>query len=219
MEDLLGYVFSWILDIIIPDARRVLGNWGCFLTAVLVAGILVWFLPAYVLLGETDEWKAWLVVGPLATISLIVMISSTYGLARGPRSRTREQDSKNHPETQEAVDFGPLESSPQDVEALVQRRQDSQGTLSLAAEQHLGQAYAHEERGEFEDALSECIAALRFDPGYAEAYHLRGIVLDELGQTRGAMAAYRQAVRLDPAFSAAQENLAEVEAALARRSD
>ncbi|MGD8466632.1 MAG: hypothetical protein PVI09_22480 [Anaerolineae bacterium] len=58
MEDLLGYVFSWILDIIIPDARRVLGNWGCFLTAVLVAGILVWFLPAYVLLGETDEWKA-----------------------------------------------------------------------------------------------------------------------------------------------------------------
>jgi hypothetical protein len=31
------------------------------------------------------------------------------------------------------------------------------------------------------------------------------------------MAAYRQAVRLDPTFSAAQENLAEVEATLAKR--
>ena len=130
------------------------------------------------------------------------------------------RNAQTTPGTPEPGDFPvTLESRPRDVEALLQRQLDRRGTLSMAAEECLDRAYAHEERGEFEDALGACIAALRFDPRYAEAYNLRGIVLEELGQPRGAMAAYRQAVRLDPTFSAAQENLAEVEAALAKRLD
>jgi tetratricopeptide (TPR) repeat protein len=82
------------------------------------------------------------------------------------------------------------------------------------ARQHLEQAYAYEERDEFENALRECELAIQLAPGLAELHNLRGIVLEELGRKREAIAAYREAVRLDPAFREAQENLSEAEAEL-----
>ena len=213
MDEVLGYVFSWILNISIPPIRKVLGNWGCFLMSVLVAGSLVWFLLAYVLRGQSDDWKAWLVVGPLATVALIVMITSTYGLMKGSRLKGDELPVITHPEGQAPGDLSVMpDPHPQDIEALLQGLQDRHGTLSLQAEQALDRAYAHQERGEFEDALRECEAAIRFDPGYAEAHNLQGIILEELGRTQEAMAAYRRAVRLDPTFNDARENLSEVEA-------
>ncbi len=217
MDELLGYVFSWILDIVIPPIRKVWGNWGCFLASVLVAGSLVWFLPAYVLRGHSDDWKAWLVVGPLATVVLVVMIASTYGLMKGSRLKGDEQAVITHLEKPAPEDLSVTpESHPEDVEGLLQGLQDRHGTISFKAEQALDQAYAHQERGEFEAALRECEAAIRFDPGYAEAHNLQGIILEELGRTREAMAAYRRAVRLDPTFNDARENLSELVAELRR---
>jgi hypothetical protein len=116
MDELLGYVFSWILNISIPPIRKVLGNWGCFLVSVLVAGSLVWFLPAYVLRGHSDDWRAWLIVGPLATVALVVMITSTYGLMKESRLKEDEQTAITHPEGQAHEDLSVMpESHPQDI--------------------------------------------------------------------------------------------------------
>lgn len=91
---------------------------------------------------------------------------------------------------------------------------DSAQNPSLAGQvrHYLEQAYACEQSNELERALLECDLAVQFDPTCAEAHNLRGIVLEGLGQKAQALAAYREAVRLDPAFSEAQENLAEAEA-------
>jgi len=188
MDDLLGYVFSWILDISIPPIRKMLGNWGCFLVSVLVAGSLAWFLPAYVLWGHSDDWKAWLVVGPLATVALVVMITSTYSLTKGSGVKGDERPFIPHPESQAPGDLSVMpEPHPQDIEELLQGLQERHDTISFQAEQALDQAYAHQQRGEFEDALRECNAAIRFDPGYSAAHHLQGIILEELGRTRETM--------------------------------
>jgi hypothetical protein len=188
MDELLGYVFSWILDISIPPIRKVLGNWGCFLVSVLVAGSLVWFLPAYVLRGHSDNWKAWLVVGPLATVALVVMVTSTYGLMKGARVKGDERPFITHPEGQAPEDLAAAPvPHPQDIEELLQGLQERHDTISFQAEQALRQAHAHQQRGEFEDTLRECKAAIRFDPGYSAAHHLQGIILAELGRTRETM--------------------------------
>ena len=88
--ELLGYVFAWILDRIVPSLRAAWGNLGCLLVSILAAGVLVWFLPAYVLDGSGGDWKTWLIVGPLATFAVVVMVAGTYGLARGSRSKQGE---------------------------------------------------------------------------------------------------------------------------------
>jgi tetratricopeptide (TPR) repeat protein len=79
---------------------------------------------------------------------------------------------------------------------------------------HLEQAYAYQEKSKFSDALRECELAIQLAPAVAEAHNLRGMMLEELGQKEAAIAAYREAVRLDPAFHDAQENLLEAESEL-----
>jgi tetratricopeptide (TPR) repeat protein len=88
--------------------------------------------------------------------------------------------------------------------------------LSTEAQQHFEQAYAYEEQEDFENALRECELAIQLAPGWAEPHNLRGIVLDGLGRTEEAIVAYREAIRLDPAFREAQDNLSEAEAELRR---
>ncbi len=80
------------------------------------------------------------------------------------------------------------------------------------AQAALERADAQHAAGDLPAALSACDAALQVAPQWAEAHNLRGIVLDELGRTREAIAAYREALRLDPAFSDAATNLAELQA-------
>ena len=77
------------------------------------------------------------------------------------------------------------------------------------AQSHLEQAYTHEEEGRLADALRECELAIQVAPELAEAHNLQGIVLEQLGHNERAMAAYREAVRLDPDFEEAQQNLLE----------
>ncbi len=84
------------------------------------------------------------------------------------------------------------------------------------ARHHLELAYAHEDKGELDNALRECEMVIRLAPELAEAHNLRGIVLDGLGQKEDAIAAYRKAVQLDPNFREARDNLDE---ALAERRE
>ena len=79
------------------------------------------------------------------------------------------------------------------------------------AETHMDQAYGYEERGEYENALRECDAAIRSDPNLPEAHSLRGVILEELERKDEAVEAYREALRLDPHFSSATKNLRELE--------
>jgi len=192
MEELLSYIFSRVADETVPDVRKAWGNWGCLMASVLVVAILVWFLPAFLFHSRGEDWRAWLIVGPFATLVIVVMITVTYGLAAGSRRDLDEM---------------PLQHTEQGPDQRVEL-----GTMSIQAQQHLDLAYDHEDRDEFTNALRECETAVRFDPGYSEAHNLRGIVLEVLGRKEEAIAAYGEAVRLDPAFDEARENLYEAEA-------
>ncbi len=49
-----------------------------------------------------------------------------------------------------------------------------------------------------EDALKHVDEALRLQPGNARAFYTKGLVLDSIGQTTGAMSYYEQAARAEP---------------------
>ncbi len=53
-----------------------------------------------------------------------------------------------------------------------------------------------------------------FEPDLAEAHNLRGIILDELDRNDDALDAYQKAVKCDPNFAEAAENLRGLEAEL-----
>lgn len=83
------------------------------------------------------------------------------------------------------------------------------------ADFHLSRAYALEERERFDDALAECDVAIQVAWSVlAEAHNFRGIVLEDLGRSEEAMAAYLQALEIDPELEAARGNLAALEADL-----
>jgi Tfp pilus assembly protein PilF len=56
-----------------------------------------------------------------------------------------------------------------------------------------------------------CDSVLQFEPGLASAHNLRAMVLEDLKCPEEAIAAYREALRLEPAFSDAQGNLSDLE--------
>lgn len=89
--------------------------------------------------------------------------------------------------------------------------QDGSYEPPVEARQHFERADALEEENEFAQALHECELAIQLAPDWPEAHNLRGILLEELGQTEEALAAYGEAIRLDPTCQAAQENLLEAE--------
>lgn len=71
------------------------------------------------------------------------------------------------------------------------------------------QKYDHNSK--LQTALSECELALGYDPDFAEAHNLRGLILDSLNRYEEAIAAYREALRLDPNLQDARENLRDAE--------
>jgi len=62
------------------------------------------------------------------------------------------------------------------------------------------------------EGLLECEQALEYLPESAEAHNLRGLLLDALGKMEAAILEYREAVRINPDFQEAKENLADAEA-------
>ncbi len=75
----------------------------------------------------------------------------------------------------------------------------------------IDEAYTAYEDGDFDAALQACDLALKRVPQEAELHNLRGLVLDALGYWEKAITAYKEAVRLEPDFSEAWENLKEAE--------
>jgi tetratricopeptide (TPR) repeat protein len=88
--------------------------------------------------------------------------------------------------------------------------------ITTQAKNHLDQAYTYyEEAEDFEKALEECDIAIDLDPYLVDAHNLRGVLLEELGQSLNAMSAYKKALQLDPNFSEAKENLSALKAEFA----
>ena len=76
----------------------------------------------------------------------------------------------------------------------------------------LAEAYRLYEADDFEAALAACDEALVHLPMLAEAFNLRGVVLEELGRETEAVAAYGEALVLEPGFADPRENLRQIEA-------
>jgi tetratricopeptide (TPR) repeat protein len=85
------------------------------------------------------------------------------------------------------------------------------GDLYDSAEAHFEQACSYEVEGRWKMALGECDATIELDPSCADAYSLRGIVLEELDRPGEAAMACERAISLDPAFDEAIRNLWELE--------
>ena len=62
------------------------------------------------------------------------------------------------------------------------------------------------------EGLDNCDQALEYLPESAEAHNLRGLLLDSLGKVKDAMEEYREALRIDPNYQDAKDNLADAEA-------
>ncbi len=62
------------------------------------------------------------------------------------------------------------------------------------------------------EGLAECEQALEYLPEFAEAHNLRGLLLDSLERAKEARMEYREALRIDPNYKDARENLADAEA-------
>lgn len=82
------------------------------------------------------------------------------------------------------------------------------------AQTHLQTAYEYIEQSDLQNALNECQIAIQLAPDSADAHNLHGIILDRLGKTEQAILAYREAIRLNPAFDEAIQNLAEAQTEL-----
>jgi HEAT repeat protein len=67
----------------------------------------------------------------------------------------------------------------------------------------------HQEEGRPVQALDECNTALAIWPSWADAYNLKGIILEDLNKPYQAMLAYQRAVKIDPTLTAAANNLAD----------
>ena len=86
-------------------------------------------------------------------------------------------------------------------------------------QRHLNLAYRYYEESEaFDKALEECERAIQLDSLLSDAHNLRGIILEELGRPWDAVEAYKKALKLDPDFSEAKENLDALKAELAAQS-
>src|SRR5260221_6232925 len=83
--------------------------------------------------------------------------------------------------------------------------------LELRAQRHLERAQAWEAKGKYEQALAECRTAVRLAPRMAAAHNQLGLMLDAQDQPLEAIAAYREALRLDPNFTEAREDLSDAQ--------
>jgi tetratricopeptide (TPR) repeat protein len=79
-------------------------------------------------------------------------------------------------------------------------RPNSPGTHSS-----LGIALAN--RGDLDEAVTECREAIRLNPGSARAHNSLGQVLKYQGKLQDAIAAYREAIRLNPGYAVSHKNL------------
>jgi len=83
--------------------------------------------------------------------------------------------------------------------------------IPAEAQEALDRAYTLEADEDLEEALRICDAILIGVPGLAEAHNLKGIILEQTGDKEEALEAYRSALKLDPNFDDAKQNLLDLE--------
>ena len=84
--------------------------------------------------------------------------------------------------------------------------------LLADAKDHLNQAYLLEEEGKLKAALEECDASIEVcRPLLADAYNLRGIILEEMERDEAAIEEYKKAILIEPGFRDAADNLSALE--------
>jgi tetratricopeptide (TPR) repeat protein len=81
-------------------------------------------------------------------------------------------------------------------------------------QQQLDKVYEAEAEGKLEEALQLCDEIIETAPDFSDVYNLTGVILEQLGRKQEAVDLYTQAIKLDPDFKEAKENLAELEAEL-----
>jgi tetratricopeptide (TPR) repeat protein len=101
------------------------------------------------------------------------------------------------PELEDTWDY--LKSVERDLEVNFQQS---------STRRHLDQALAYAYNDVPDKALEECELARRAMPGIALAYNYLGLILEELEEVESAIDVYLEAIRLNPRFYAARENLA-----------
>jgi len=71
----------------------------------------------------------------------------------------------------------------------------------------LNQAEQYEKAGELEEALAECDVAIAVDSKLAEAYNLKGRILEQLGRQQDAIRSYKKALKISPDLHSVKEDL------------
>lgn len=86
-------------------------------------------------------------------------------------------------------------------------------SIKLQVKQRMEVVESWWDAGELEKAREGVEWVLQIQPGLAEAHHLRGLVLAEMGDMPQAAEAYKTALQLDPRLSEAREDLLDLDEA------
>lgn len=92
-----------------------------------------------------------------------------------------------------------------DLDAPVQRSQED------ALEYFDRAQKIYDRNGSMHDALLDCELALQYNPDFAEAHNLHGLILDALEKPQKAIKAYRRALELNPKLEDARANIRDFE--------
>lgn len=79
--------------------------------------------------------------------------------------------------------------------------------LKKQARLYRQQAYEHQNRGDFKEALVYYMKAVQIDGTYKEAYNDLGVIYEEFGELEKAEKMYLQAIEIDSSYAAPYANL------------
>lgn len=116
----------------------------------------------------------------------------------------------------QALELDPLLEAALENLEIVEQELDEAFLVSTTKRQ-LDQALEYFYDEQPEKAADECEQARQNLPQLATAYNYLGLIYQEMGQLEPAIQAYRQAMQLNPGFSAARDNLAN--ATLSQKSE
>ncbi|MBN2004865.1 MAG: tetratricopeptide repeat protein [Anaerolineae bacterium] len=89
--------------------------------------------------------------------------------------------------------------------------EDFEPELPSDAQERLTLAYDFMAQEKPQEALQACQTVIEIAPEFGEAYNLKGILLEQLGDQHGAVEAYQRATQLAPDFEDARLNLSELQ--------